>query len=158
MIRVVKYALWALGGLVGLIVFGVTAYDKQNELRRTRLHESVQVTVTSDLASCNKDYPLVVGVKNNHNRTLKEFDFYIDVYEPGISKPLNNRSYEKITWNRIVAPGEIQGLCFSVPDLRGTRANNSGLIFQIRREPWNVPDFYESGEFVPDSSRGTTSK
>lgn len=142
---------WHAIVLVGVCVSVAVAL---NVLSMPRTPAKVQpsaeelVTVRADFSQTGCPRGAVpLGVKNGSDRTLKQVAIRAAAYQDGRSDNLLKYEDQRVTWTKIVEPGEEIFECAVFEELL-PHSPTARVIFRFEREPDSAL-FYAPGEFVP---------
>lgn len=103
--------------LLGLLILGcfllwyfAISIPDQN---RKALQRNVQVTVKYNLTECGANYPLLIHINNNSNKTISKIEWHLNVYIEGHSTDISG--YSNYSCDKILKPGENWESCYSLP-------------------------------------------
>jgi hypothetical protein len=110
-----------MGVLIALVIAGgVLLYihtERQAESRRKE-QSLVETRASWNSVVCKSPtHPVLVLFANKNNKSTKEMRFSLQAHRPGFSKPVFD-DYKSS--DMIVAPGEVNGLCFAINSLFGS--------------------------------------
>ncbi len=100
--------------LTPIILYGILwlSVSIQSEKRQTLAGE-VLMTVNYDLTACTEENPLLIGIKNISNKTVKSTNFDIDIRREGYSNDLSDLWPISYNTDKIIKSGNSFFLCLS---------------------------------------------
>ena len=135
--------------LVGAAVLSAVAvgwYKDSEEKQATRVddQDTVEMRLFENKETCSAERPLLVTVTNNNpEKTVKEIDFTLEIFEQGKS---DNRAQDsQRTWTVTTRPGEAKQECFAVP-LPERGVSIQGPVVRLNK---GHVTFYADDERIP---------
>lgn len=132
-----KWIAFSVLGLVGvglfvaLIAWGWEWFNNDRHVGQIEAVTSNKV-MSKDETRCSASLPIFIGYVNHSSKTIERISFEVESYKPGFSTNLLPTKY--ISYDRITAPGEGWGECWSL-DV----SQHTSDVLHIRDQgPWDT--------------------
>jgi len=102
-------------GLSAVILGGFYGYFAYEEHQKNQTAAALKIVIKYDLETCGEKFPLVIDLRKESDKTITKTEFDVEGFREGHSEPLYETGYPHYTTDRILAPGESVGLCWSIP-------------------------------------------
>lgn len=117
-------------GLILILVVGGAGLYAFSEMTKEQRRRAVKLTAAYSPGACSPDFPILVAIRNDSDRSVGRTWFSLRGYREGYSKPVLSATL--LNTDKIIGPGEAWAGCWAIPDDYGrkTHANTSALIWK----------------------------
>ncbi len=112
-LEVIWKAVIALVIAAGTTLMIGVVWESIDRALNPSLESQLKAEAHFDPASCSKEYPIVVIIRNQSKRALTSARIDLVVRQPGRSTNLNREP--SFDWDAIVQPGNVNALCYPLP-------------------------------------------
>lgn len=127
-LKIIGYIVlaWIILAIVSASYYGIQALQDKSQKNK------VEMSVTYDIENCTEEFPLIVVIKNNSDRTINSIDFGIEIRRKGHSKNIAN--YLSYDTDKIIKSGLVGISCWRYTLKSGNKKYDipENLEFSIR--------------------------